>query len=90
MLSSLVFLYCCLSPSLAFGGHSPGIYQWQQWIPGSSYGKEFFVAANATNDASCAFEFANNVTVYMGDPNSNATVYQDVEVMAHNICILLL
>eukprot|EP00092_Neocalanus_flemingeri_P091341 GFUD01115792.1.p1 GENE.GFUD01115792.1~~GFUD01115792.1.p1 ORF type:complete len:131 (-),score=34.54 GFUD01115792.1:49-441(-) len=73
----LVLLCIFLSSSLAYGPY--GVPAWQQWIPGSGYGEEFFVATNATNDASCAVEFFTNVTVYMGDPNCNSTVYENVD-----------
>eukprot|EP00092_Neocalanus_flemingeri_P061990 GFUD01074710.1.p1 GENE.GFUD01074710.1~~GFUD01074710.1.p1 ORF type:complete len:145 (-),score=31.91 GFUD01074710.1:60-455(-) len=76
--SQVLGLLCIfLSSSLAYGPH--GVPAWQQWIPGSGYGEEFFVATNATNDASCAVEFFTNVTVYMGDPNCNSTVYDNVD-----------
>ena len=72
-------LYSTLVSTQAFGP-AGGMFPWQQWIPGTGYGDEFFVAANATNDATCAVEFLANVTVYKGDPNCNRTVYQDVDV----------
>ena len=77
-----ILFYICLSSSLA---HVPyGMQSWQQWLPGSSYGDEFFVATKAINDAGCAVEFYSNVTVYMGDPNCNSTVYEDVDVRDTN------
>ena len=42
------------------------------------------VATKAINDAGCAVEFYSNVTVYMGDPNCNSTVYEDVDVRDTN------
>ena len=76
-------MFSPLVSSQAFGP-AGGMFAWEHWVPGTGHGEEFFVADNATNDATCAVEFLANVTVYQGDPNCNATVYQDVDVSENN------